>query len=93
MAQELSSHAACTGDLDRFQSARYYVASGMGGGWLIFHEGEHRAIHRQQRKLLAVETAKSIAREHAPSQVIVEREDGTFYLKYDFGPAGEYRFC
>ncbi len=92
MTPNLAPNASSKSDLG-LGFARYFVASGMGGGWLIFQEGEQHAIYSQQRKLLAVETAKSIAREHAPSQVIVERPDGTFRLKYDFGPAGECTPC
>ncbi len=88
MSDSELSQESCIGDRNN-SAVRYFVASGMGGGWLIFQEGERRAIHSQQRKILAVETARSIAREHAPSQVMVERADGMFFLKYVFGPAGD----
>lgn len=67
--------------------ARYFVATGQSGGWLIFREGKQRAVHSMPQKLLAVETAKIMARESAPSQVFVERCDGTFEVKYSFGAA------
>jgi hypothetical protein len=66
---------------------RYFVATGHSGGWLIFREGRQKAVHRVPQKFLAVETARIMARESAPSQVFVERYDGTFEVKYSFGPA------
>ena len=35
-------------------------------------------------KLQAVETAKIMARDEAPSQVFVERADGSFFERYAF---------
>ena len=55
-----------------------------GGGWAIFREGEKNALHRLPRKIIALETARTMARFTAPSQVIVEQEDGTYLLQYDF---------
>jgi hypothetical protein len=66
---------------------RYFVTTGHSGGWLIFREGGQRAVHRVPQKVLAVETARILARESAPSQVFVERRDGTFEIKYSFDPA------
>ena len=65
---------------------RYFVASGHSGGWLIFREGTQRAVLRVLHKGTAVETAKTIAHDNAPSEVIVERRDGSFAVKYSFGP-------
>ena len=67
--------------------ARYFVTTGHSGGWLIFREGRQRAVHHVPLKLVAVETARIMARESAPSQVFVERRDGTFEVKYSFDPA------
>jgi hypothetical protein len=36
------------------------------------------------RKINAIETAKVLARDAAPSQVLVEKADGTFFEKYAF---------
>jgi hypothetical protein len=66
------------------QFVRYFVMTGRGGGWLIFREGVQRAVHGMPQKLLAVETAKIMARDEAPSQVVVERRDGSFEVKYSF---------
>lgn len=68
---------------------RYFVATGRGGGWLIFREGSRNAVHSLPQKLLAVETARTLAREDAPSQVMVEQRDGTFNLTYAFEPGGQ----
>ncbi len=66
---------------------RYFVASGQGGGWLVFREGQKRAVHRLPAKKLAVHTAKIMARATSPSEVMVEQRDGSFSLRYDFGRA------
>lgn len=63
---------------------RYFVTTGQSGGWLIFREGRQRAVHHVPHKLVAVETARIMARDSAPSQVFVERRDGTFEVKYSF---------
>lgn len=65
---------------------RYFVTAGRGGGWLVYREGHQRAIFRLFQKGNAVETARTMAHENAPSEVIVEKKDGSFALKYSFGP-------
>lgn len=69
--------------------ARFFVTMGHGGGWLIFREGIRQAIHRLPQKLNAVETAKTLARSHAPSHVMVEQIDGSIKLKYAFDAGNE----
>jgi len=64
--------------------ARYFVTTGQSGGWLVFREGKQKAVQSLPQKLLAVETARIMARESAPSQVFVERRDGSFEVKYTF---------
>jgi hypothetical protein len=64
---------------------RYFVASGNAGGWLVFKEGLQRPVQKVAQKLQAVETAKIMARDEAPSQVFVERADGSFFEQYAFG--------
>jgi len=68
-------------------SVRYFVATGHGGGWLVFKEGLQRPVRMMAQKLQAVETAKIMARDEAPSQVFVERIDGSFFEQYAFGNA------
>jgi hypothetical protein len=75
--------SGCSPKLPSF--VRYFVASGHGGGWLVFKEGLQRPIQKSGQKLQAVETAKIMAREEAPSQVFVERADGSFFQQYAFG--------
>jgi hypothetical protein len=65
---------------------RYFVMAGNRGAWLIYREGTRQAVHSLPRKLLAVETAKTMAREDAPAEVMVEELDGMFKLTYSFGP-------
>ena len=65
-------------------AVRYFVAAGNNGGWLIFREGIQRPVRKLAAKLQAVETAKIMARDEAPSQVFVERADGSFFERYAF---------
>jgi hypothetical protein len=65
-------------------AVRYFVAAGNSGGWLIFREGIQRPVRKMAEKLQAVETAKILARDAAPSQVFVERADGSFFEQYPF---------
>jgi hypothetical protein len=66
---------------------RYFVATGNGGGWLVFREGNQRPVRKMGQKLQAVETARIMARDEAPSQVLVEKPDGSFFELYAFGAA------
>jgi hypothetical protein len=68
---------------------RYFVSSSPGGGWAIFREGEPRPLQQLPRKITALETARTMARFTAPSEVIVEQEDGTYQRQYDFGPGAD----
>ena len=68
-------------------AVRYFVATGHGGGWLVFKEGLQRPVRMMAQKLQAVETAKIMARDEAPSQVFVEKIDGSFFEQYAFGSA------
>ncbi|HMJ63895.1 MAG TPA: DUF2188 domain-containing protein, partial [Candidatus Binatia bacterium] len=63
---------------------RYFVASNNHGGWFVFKEGLQRPVGTVARKINAIETAKVLARESAPSQVLVEKADGTFLERYAF---------
>ncbi len=68
-----------------FTSAvRYFVAAGNSGGWLVFKEGIQRPVRKMAEKLQAVETARIMARDEAPSQVFVEKADGSFFEQYAF---------
>jgi hypothetical protein len=71
----------------RPSSVRYFVATGHSGGWLVFKEGLQRPVRKMAQKLQAVETAKIMAREEAPSHVFVETIDGSFCEQYAFGNA------
>ena len=67
-------------------AVRYFVATGNNGGWLVFREGIQRPIRKMAEKLQAIETAKIMARDEAPSQVFVEKPDGSFFEQYAFKP-------
>ena len=71
-----------------FSVARFFVLPSHVGDWLIFREGLQRAVHRLDEKTNAVETAKAMAREHAPSEVIVERRNGSLFRQYAFAAGG-----
>ena len=75
-----------------FSIARFFVLPSNGGEWLIFKEGLQRAIHRVPEKVNAVETARAMARDYAPSEVIVERRDGSFFRQYAFARGGAEAF-
>jgi hypothetical protein len=51
---------------------------------LIFREGQRQPINNAPSKRDAVETAKIMARGAAPSQVVVERTNGSLFVKYTF---------
>jgi hypothetical protein len=84
MTHHLRSHTTSSGS----SRARFFVAPSNVGDWLIFREGIQRAVHRLPVKIIAVETAKTMARESAPSEVLVERRDGRFSVEYAFGTGG-----
>ena len=65
-------------------AVRYFVAAGNNGGWLVFREGIQRPVRKMAEKLNAVETARIMARDEPPSQVFVERADGSFFERYAF---------
>ncbi len=68
---------------------RYFILSGHGGGWLIFREGHDQALHRIGHKTLAMETARVMARETAPSEVLVEQRNGSVQIQYAFPAPAE----
>jgi hypothetical protein len=84
MTHHLRSHTKSSGS----HRARFFVAPSNVGDWLIFREGVQRAVHRLPVKVIAVETAKTMARESAPSEVLVERRDGRFTIAYAFAAGG-----
>ena len=53
----------------------------------MFKEGLQRPVRMMAQKLQAVETAKIMARDEAPSQVFVEKIDGSFFEQFAFGNA------
>jgi hypothetical protein len=61
---------------------RFFVTSGVGREWLIYREGIMNPIDNCSRKVEAVEHAKFLARQQAPSQVLVEQRDGSFKIQF-----------
>jgi hypothetical protein len=86
---QLASSDCSRSSAEGHLSVRYFVATGHGGGWLIFKEGRREALDKIPGKGRAVATAKSMAQADAPSQVIVEHADGRFGLRYEFDRSGE----
>ncbi len=85
----MSAHAAggdTTAHKERPKTSvtKYFVIRTPEGKWDIFQEGNKRPLQSIRSKVLAVETVKIIARTHAPSQVMVERQDGTIQLRYSY---------
>ena len=68
--------------------ARFFVLPSKSGDWLIFKEGVQRAVHRAPWKNVAVESARQMALNYTPSEVIVERRDGSFQRRYAFAQGG-----
>lgn len=68
---------------------RYHVTK-RDDGWAVEAEGAERASVVEGRKTEAVDRARQIARNQAPSQVIIHKEDGTFQTEhtYEDEPAG-----
>lgn len=48
------------------------------GGWVIYREGEMTPVQSHRRKTEAVDSAKLLARQEAPGEVLVEQKDGSF---------------
>jgi hypothetical protein len=71
-----------------FSVSRFFVLPSNEGDWLIFREGIQKAVHRLEAKANAVETARAMARDYAPSEVIVELRSGRFHKQYAFAPGG-----
>ena len=71
-----------------FSVSRFFVLPSNTGDWLIFREGVQRPVHRLDAKDNAIETARAMAREVSPSEVIVERRDGKFHRQYAFATGG-----
>jgi len=84
MMHNLRAHSEGSGH----ERARFFVLPSRVGDWLIFREGIQRAIHRLPRKILAVQTAKTMAHDNAPSEVIVERWDGSFHKEIAYASSG-----
>lgn len=70
---------------------RYFVLTGRSGGWLIFREGAARPMQHLRWKQAALHTAKVIARNNAPSEVLAERPDGSLRVRYAFHEGGEHQ--
>jgi hypothetical protein len=63
---------------------KYFVIRTSDGKWDIFQEGHKRPLQSIRNKVLAIETVKLIARYNAPSQVMIERPDGSIHLRYTY---------
>ena len=63
---------------------KYFVLRSPEGGWRIFKEGQKNPLQFVRNKIVAIETVKIIARNHAPSEVMIERQDGTIQLRYTY---------
>jgi hypothetical protein len=86
----ISKEAAVGGETtgDSPVQNRYFVISNPDGGWSIMKEGNRKRLQRVRDKATAIVTSKLIARHHPPSEVHVEKQDGTIELCCSYtGPA------
>jgi hypothetical protein len=66
---------------------RYFIISNPDGGWWIVKEGNKKRLQRVRDKATAIETSKLIARHHPPSEVHVEKRDGSIEMCFSYnGP-------
>lgn len=70
-----------------------YEVSPKGERWAVKRRGAARATRVFDRKVDAVSHAREIAKRHRDSQVLIQREDGTFQTEHTYGhdpfpPAG-----
>ncbi len=63
---------------------RYFVLRSPDGGWFIFEEGKKKPFQFHRNKIVAIETVKTIARNRAPSEVMIEKGDGSIQLRYSY---------
>lgn len=64
---------------------RTWRVSPRDGGWQVKRDGAARATRTVEGKGEAVTVARRIARENAPSRVIIHRADGTVQAHSDYG--------
>ncbi len=73
-----------TSDKPQDSLVRYFILRSPDGGWFIFQEGIKKPFQFHRNKIVAIETVKTIARNHAPSEVLIEKADGSIQLRYTY---------
>ena len=63
----------------------YTVTTHTDGGWKVQAEGASRATSVHKSKSEAVSSARRLARNHQPSQLLVYKQDGTVQSEQTYG--------
>jgi len=82
MVEELRDAAA-----DRADAPVVYHVVPDGDDWKVELEGSERAVSRHDTKKEALEAARSLAKERAPSRMVIHRQDGTIQTSHSYDPA------
>ena len=64
---------------------RIFYVSPQKNGWAIKREGAQRPTRVFPKKANAIEEAKKIAKTQTPSQLKIQKQDGTFQTEYTYG--------
>jgi hypothetical protein len=65
--------------------SRYWVSPNGDGTWTVKVHGEDEAPRRFDSKSEAVAHATQVAKEHSPSQVVIQHTDGTVEDEKTYG--------
>jgi hypothetical protein len=63
----------------------YWVSPNGDRGWQVKQEGKARAISFPPTKEQAVSVARQVAAKHVPSQLRIQRRDGTIQAEHTYG--------
>lgn len=85
LAAQLEKLAANQGAPDTLSAPTIYEVVPHEEGWAFQKQGAARATSLHGTKKEAVEQARSTAAEHAPSQLVIRRKDGTIQDNVSYG--------
>jgi len=63
----------------------FYVTTDGAGGWNVKREGNSKVLGNYRNKDQAIEYARQLAYDSIPSQVKVQKMDGTFQVEWTYG--------
>jgi hypothetical protein len=64
--------------------ATFHVESDGNGSWLLREEGVDEPLQRHERKRDAVDAARTYARQHNPSALVIHLEDGKVTRRHSY---------